>query len=90
MQLFRPCADDPLRVRRHVALASLTATTGALCALLALAFVGGEHAAAILGAMSVNLGIILTALTGLTGAWFHAAYRADQSTRDKPTGDTDG
>jgi len=87
--MFRPCGDDPLRVRRHVALCSLTATTGALCALLALAFTGGEHAAAILSAMSINLGIILTALTGTTAAWFHAAYRADQS-RDKPTGGTDG
>jgi cytosine/uracil/thiamine/allantoin permease len=88
MRLFKPCSRDQLRVRRHVALIALIALLAALGALLALPFVGGEHSASILSAMSINLGIILTALAGITAAWFHAAYRADE--RDKPAGGADG
>lgn len=76
--LFTPCKDDPRRVRRHVALTCLLALLLALAALLVLAFVGGPNTAAILGAMSINLGILLTALTGMPVAWFQAAWRADQ------------
>lgn len=84
MAMFRPCHDDALRVRRHVALASLLAMIAALAIMLTLAFIGTEHSAAILSAMGVNLGIILTALTGMTGAWFHAAYQIDKRNGHAP------
>lgn len=81
---FGRCADDPLRVRRHVALTCLAVQALTQAALLWLAFAGGPDTAAILSAMSVNLGILLTALTGMPAAWFHAAYRADQARQQAP------
>lgn len=78
MAPFKPCSRDALRVRRHVALAAFAVSVLALAALIALAFWGGPEAASVLSAAGINIGIILTALTGFTGAWFHAAYRADQ------------
>ena len=78
MVLLSPCTSDMLRVRRHVALICLAVLIIALATMLTLPFVGGQHTAAILSAMSVNLGIVLTALAGPLAAWFHAAYKADQ------------
>lgn len=78
-KLFVPCPDDPLRVRRHVALLCLAINTVALVALIGLAYKGGDQAAPILAAISINLGIILTGLIGMPVAWFHAAYRLDSA-----------
>lgn len=87
---FEPCAADPLRVRRHVALVCLAAQVLTQAALLWLAFAGGPNTAAILGAMSVNLGILLTALTGMPAAWFHAAYRDDQARQSDAAAQSQG
>lgn len=77
-----PRPTDRLRVRRHVALISFVATLTTLTALVVLAYVGGPQAAAVMSAISTNLGIILTALTGIVGAWFHAAHKQDLETKN--------
>ncbi len=72
--------SDPLRVRRHVALFCLFTLIGTLAAFLALAYWGQPTTADVLGAAAAAIGIILTSLTGMVGAWFHAAYKSDRET----------
>lgn len=90
MRLFKPCSRDQLRVRRHVAIACLGFNGGIVIGLMAAIFFGPADRATVIAEISGIVLSISIATCGFVGAWFHSAYKSDQSTRDKPTGDTDG
>lgn len=75
-KLFTACPDDPLRVRRHLAIAIIVQLEVMLYILLALAYWGGPNTAPVLSAAVPVLVPLVAGLLGLAGAWYHAAYRA--------------
>lgn len=80
--IFRPCESDKLRVRRHVALASLAVQVLFVLAMLCLYFLGSDKTAAIISASIPVMVIIITGLNSMTLMWFKAASDKDKSNAD--------
>lgn len=81
VRLFRPDESDPLRVRRHVALACLCINIAIIVALIVAIFYGPEDRDRVISAATGILLSVSALVGGFTGAWFHSAYKRDQAGR---------
>lgn len=79
--MFNRDTNDPLRVRRHVALACLVINMGIIAVLLVAVFHGPPDRSSVISAASQLLLAISAGTMGYTGAWFHAAYKGDRDGR---------
>lgn len=79
--MFNRDPNDPLRVRRHVALACLLINMGIIAVLLVAVFHGPPDRSSVISAASQLLLAISAGTMGYTGAWFHAAYKGDRDGR---------
>lgn len=79
MKVFNRDESDPLRVRRHVALACLVINIAIVVALVAAIFYGPPDRDKVIGAATQIMLSISVLIGGFTGAWFHSAYKQDQA-----------
>lgn len=79
--MFNRDPADPLRVRRHVALACLIINMGIIAVLLVAVFHGPADRGSVISAASQLLLAISAGTMGFTGAWFHASFKGDKDER---------
>lgn len=84
MKLFNRDEADPLRVRRHVALACLCINIAIIVALIVAIFYGPADRDRVISAATGLLLSISALVGGFTGAWFHSAYKHDQADNGRP------
>ena len=78
MKMFNRDERDPLRVRRHVALACLSINVAIMVALTVAVFYGPADRDKVIEAATQIMLSISVLIGGFTGAWFHSAYKHDQ------------
>ena len=79
--MFDRDTSDPLRVRRHVALACLVINMGIIIALIVAVFHGPPDRGTVISAASQLLLAISAGTMGFVGAWFHASFKGDKDER---------
>ena len=78
MKFFNRDETDKLRVRRHIAIACLALNCLIVVALIVAIFYGPPDRAGVIDSASAILLAVSALIGGLTGAWFHSAYKADK------------
>ena len=77
--MFNRDTSDPLRVRRHIAIACLALNCLIVAALIVAIFYGPPDRAGVIDSASAILLAVSALIGGFTGAWFHSAYKADNN-----------